>query len=124
MRFRLFLLFTITLILFTCSTVEKDLLIGSWKIDNVEGVGEKDFENMRDVRFEFFPNGRYSFQSTLNIREAGRYSIDGNLLNTTDTTVANPTEKSVQITKLTPDSLYFFMNNSGKKQNLKFSKIK
>ena len=124
MRFRLSILLFITITILGCSNIEKDLLIGKWKIDTVEGVSEKDMENMRDIRFEFFSNNKYFFQSTLNIKEAGHYTIQGDLLNTTDTTVANSTEKSVKITKLTPDSLYFLMNNSGKKQNLKFARIK
>ena len=124
MRFRLSILLFIAITILACSKIEKDLIIGKWEINNVEGVSEKDMENMRTIKFEFFPNGRYTFQSTLNIKEAGHYSIVGDLLNTTDTTIANPTEKSVRITNLTQDSLYFIMNNAGKKQNLKFARVK
>ncbi len=124
MRFRLSILLFIAITILACSNIEKELIIGKWAIDTVEGVGEKDLKNMRDIRFEFLPNNKYFFQSTLNITEAGHYSISGDLLNTTDTTVAITVEKSVKITKLTADSLYFIMNNSGKKQNLKFVRVK
>ena len=117
-------LFVVLFTLFSCTQVDNNLLIGKWKVDTVEGVSTKDMENMRNIKFEFFPNGRYSFQSTLNIKEAGHYAIVRDLLNTTDTTVANPMEKSVKITKLTSDSLYFLMNNGGQKQNLKFAREK
>lgn len=125
MKLHYYFLFVVLCTLFSCSKInDRSLLIGKWKIDSIEGVGEKDFENMRSVGFEFRENGRYTFLSTLNKREAGLYSIKGKLLNTKDTTVNNPIEKSVQITKLTQDSLYFIMNNEGKKQALKFSKVK
>ena len=119
MKLRL-LTFLSLLTILACTKVDKSLLVGKWNVDIVEGVGEKDMENMSGISFQFLPNNRYSFQSTLNITEAGRYSIVGDLLNTTDTTVTNPKEKSVKITKLTPDSLYFLMNVGGEKQNLKF----
>ena len=118
------LLLVVLFTLFSCSQVDNNLLIGKWKVNTVEGVSAKDMENMRDIKFEFSPNGRYTFQSTLNIKEAGRYSVSGDLLYTTDTILTTSKEKSVKIIKLTADSLYFLMNNSGQKQQLKFVRSK
>ena len=107
-------------VLMACgSGVDKTVLAGNWKLHQFLEQGEPVEINTEEVSFEFFENGRYNFNSTLNYKESGRYYTMGQLLYTTDTTVSNPIEKPVKVILLTADSLHFKMNDKGVEQDLK-----
>lgn len=69
-----------------------------------------------------FGNKGYTYNSTLNYREAGSYYIDSKYLYTTDTLNQASTEKAVEIVKLTADSLVLKMNESGRERFLMMEK--
>lgn len=106
-----------------CGNVQEKMLIGQWQAAAVLEDGMPMPISPSDIGFEFSPNGQYSFRSTLLYREAGSFSVDGNLLFTLDTINEASTEKSVQIMQVTPDSLFLKMNAEGKEQIIKLFKI-
>jgi hypothetical protein len=75
------------------------------------------------LRFAFFESGHYTFQGTLDYREAGTFSIKGDLLYTLDTINQASSEKAVKIVNLTPDSLFLKMNEEGKIRIVKLFKV-
>ena len=103
---------------------ESAALAGRWQANVVveEGVPLK--IDPTAVQFEFDEAGRYAYRSTLNYREAGRYSLDKDLLVTTDTTQVDASAKRVQILHLSPDSLYLGMNDAGKARTMYLYRIR
>ncbi len=101
---------------------DEKLLLGKWQAVELVESGEKIEVDLDGVYFEFFPNERYHFQSTLKLSEAGRYYTVGPLLYTTDTTANEAIEKAVKIVQLTPDSLTFLMNDRGVEKHLQLLK--
>lgn len=63
----------------------------------------------QQVRFDFQPDGRYHYQSTLRYREAGTYRVEGNFLLARDTTNLGSVQRVVRIELLKPDSLVLRM---------------
>lgn len=61
------------------------------------------------LQFSFTEQGKYSFNSTLNQREAGTYRMQGDLLYTRDTLTKQTKEKVVRLEFVTPDSLVMNM---------------
>ncbi|MEL6639515.1 MAG: hypothetical protein AAFW73_05630 [Bacteroidota bacterium] len=98
------------------------LLLGQWQAVELVESGEPVEVDLEGVYFEFLPNERYHFQSTLRLSESGRYYTVGPLLYTTDTTAEEAIEKAVKITQLTPDSLTFLMNDRGVEKQLHLRK--
>ncbi len=110
-------------LLFACSNMQEEKLVGKWQ---ASALLEDDMPipvSPAEVGFEFFNNGYYHYRSTLNYREAGTFSVNGNLLLTLDTVNEASTEKSVQILELTPDSLFLKMNAEGKIQVVKLFRL-
>ncbi|MEO7174158.1 MAG: hypothetical protein ABIV51_00085 [Saprospiraceae bacterium] len=66
-----------------------------------------------EMDIQFFSNKRYAAQLQGGQPEAGRYTSMRNNLFVTDTTVQNPTERAVQVARLTADSLYLRFGKSG-----------
>lgn len=104
--------------------LDKDMLVGKWQAVVLYEQEEKVDMDLSPVYFEFFPNDRYYFQSTLKLSEAGRFYTVGQLLYTTDTTAAQPFEKAVKVTQLSQDSLAFLMNDKGTKKALQLVRKK
>ena len=97
---------------------EEDFLSGDWKAYEVTEEGRPLKVNPEEIRFTFFPDHTYLFHSTLNYREAGRFSLRENYLTTIDTLAPGSEEKTVEITQLVQDTLQLRMMDSGKERKL------
>jgi len=106
-----------------CSEYPDSKLAGKWQGAALLEDGTPMPVDPGEVGFEFFLNGLYQYHSTLNYREAGTFSVRGNLLYTLDTINEASTEKAVKIMSLTPDSLFLKMNADGKELVVKLSKV-
>lgn len=107
-----------------CSNVQEKMLLGRWQAASVMEDGMPLPIPPSEVGFEFFPNGKYRFRSTLLYKEAGSFTVNGSLLFTMDTINEASTEKSVQIMQVTPDSLFLKMNAEGREQIIRLFKLK
>ncbi len=94
-------------------------LPGTWKAYEFTQNGNAvDFDLSR-LTFTFDKNGKYTFTSSnLNTKEAGQYHLNGNILYTTDTLIAQRLEKAVKIKKTGVDSIQFLMNAGGIDQKI------
>jgi len=112
------------LLLLGCTEgIDQNMLVGKWKAALLMDRTEKSGIDLSAVQFEFKANNTYSYQSNLKYKEAGRYSTMGKTLYSTDTTVVDQREKAVKIVRLSADSLFLEMNNSGTPQLLKLYKV-
>ena len=103
----------------SCTNEKEKLLPGNWQATEVLEEGEPLAVPVADIRFDFFEDGTYIYNSTLNYKEAGTYSIQSNLLYTLDTVNQASVEKAVRIELLTQDSLHLQMKEQGKSRLLK-----
>lgn len=108
----------------SCKTIKNDQIIGSWQAVEVLEDGEPLKVNLSEINISFNANELYSFKSTLNYNEAGRYYIESPFLFTTDTVNSASTEKTVEILLLTADSLHLKMSEGGKNRLMKMKKLK
>lgn len=108
------------LLLPACAGDDPNLLIGSWTAYEVLEEGEKLDINAAEIKLEFVDDLIYSYQSTLDYREAGEYTLQASYLYTTDTLArVQAARKAVEVIQLTPDSLQLRMNDEGKERILK-----
>lgn len=68
-------------------------------------------------------NKTYSYQSTLNYKEAGTFYIQTKYLFTRDTLHTTAEEKGVEIMQLSADSLHIKMMDNGKERLMKLRKL-
>lgn len=117
-------LFTLTFLLALggCNGMKEKALTGKWQACSVLEDGMPLDVNPDEVKFRFFENGLYTFNSTLSYKEAGTYKIIGDLLYTLDTINEASSEKTVKVMVLTEDSLFIKMNADGKEQLIKLYK--
>jgi len=115
----LILFFAVT----ACQKVENDLLPGVWQAVEVREEGEPLDVDVSTIRLHLDSNENYTFKSTLDYREAGKYYVQSNLLYTLDTLNQASTEKAMEIVSLTSDSLLIKMNEAGKERLLKLTKV-
>ncbi len=108
----------------SCTDFGKQKLFGKWQAASILEDGMPMPVPVNVVGFEFFPNGFYHFRSTLEYKEAGTFDVIGSYLFTLDTLNEASTQKSVQILRLTEDSLSLKMNAEGKEQIVKLFKVK
>ena len=106
-RYAFLLLFA--LLLLHCET-EQDLLVGQWQATAVTENGDSLKLDPREITFDFRPDNRYAFTSTLRYREAGTYRTEEGFLFARDTTQPTNPERVVAIEKLTIDSLVIRMS--------------
>lgn len=118
------LLICLSIVVVGCDSIQEKKLVGKWQGAALFEDGVPMPINPTDIGLEFFSKGFYNFRGTLNYREAGAYSVSGNLLYTLDTINEASTEKSVQILHVTDDSLFLKMNAEGKEQLIKLFKVK
>ena len=104
--------------------IEERLLIGKWQAIELAEKKEPVDLDLSPVFFEFFPDKKYHFQSTLKFSESGNYYTQGQLLYTTDTTSSEVLEKAVKIIQLSSDSLGFLMNANGIEKQLRLVRIR
>ena len=106
---RYLLLLPFALLLLHCET-EQDLLVGEWQAAAVTENGDSLRLDPREITFDFGPDNRYAFTSTLRYREAGTYRVDEDYLFAQDTTQPTNPERVVAIEKLTVDTLVIRMS--------------
>ena len=116
MKYIKYLLFTLSIT--SCKSEKERKVIGRWYASQLIECGDLVPIQMDKVNFELKPDGRYIFNSALNIHEEGKYRIKGDYLYTKDLIKENAVEKIVKITSLNSDSLVLEMNNKGKDQTL------
>lgn len=106
-----------------CNTEETNLLLGDWTGYEVLEEGEKLDINAREIQLTFNEGDVYTYSSTLDYKEAGKYNVQASYLYTTDTLSASQGgRKAVEIIQLTIDSLQLRMNDNGKERILKLLK--
>lgn len=94
-------------------------MLGSWEAIEVTEEGQPLGVNVQEIGFTFLDEGRYTYRSTLNYKEAGSYYVESQYLFTTDTVNQATSEKAVEILQLNQDSLFLKMNDNGKERLLK-----
>lgn len=117
-------IFPLFLLLHGCAKYPENKLEGKWKGSELSEDGMPMSVDPGEIGFDFFNNGYYRFRSTLNYREAGTFSVKGDLLYTLDTMNEASTEKAVKILTLTADSLHLMMNADGKERIVKLARAK
>lgn len=117
------IIFIISILLTSCGTVDKNMLVGNWQAVQLLEGGQPMEVDIQVVRFYFNKNQQYNFFGTLNYREAGSYSVESKYLYTLDTINQATTEKVVEIVHLTKDSLRLRMNDSGKERLMVLKKL-
>lgn len=108
-KYSLLPLLIAALTLSACETREDELLPGQWQATNVTEDGDSLLLDPREITFEFRPDNRYTFTSTLRYQEAGTWRYDSRYLFAQDTTQPENPERVVYIETLTLDSLVIRM---------------
>lgn len=111
---------------FSCDTNQRkmNLIDGQWQGAVLLEQGDSVLVDPNDLKFTFDQEDKtYTYQSTLNYREAGNFYIQTKYLFTEDTLQANPLEKSVEILQLDADSLHIKMMDKGRERVMKLAKI-
>lgn len=106
-----------------CMDSQSRKICGEWKAIEVTEEGMPIEMDLSAVKFHFYSNGFYNYNSTLNYVEAGTYSIDGDLLYTLDTINKASSEKAVRIMSLTSDSMSIKMLANGIERVFKLAKV-
>jgi hypothetical protein len=101
---------------FACSRYNETMLVGKWQGAALQEEGAEIPVQEKQIHLSFFPNGTYSYRSTLNYREAGTYYLDGALLYRRDTLNEASHEMRVKIIRLDEDSLFFRMQENGRER--------
>lgn len=117
----LFLFFISTFLIYSCSPVDDDLLIGEWQATALYEEGDSLAVDVKDISLAF-DNNTYHYTSTLNYRESGSYFINETYLFTIDTVHQASSEKAVEIQLLSADFLHLRMQENGKERLLKLKK--
>ncbi|THH39624.1 lipocalin-like domain-containing protein [Neolewinella litorea] len=105
---RLSCLFLLSLLFLHCER-EDDLLYGEWRGSLVTEDGDSLKLDPREITFDFRPDNRYEFTSTLRYQEAGTWRYDDGYLFAQDTTQPTNPERVVSVEKLTLDTLILRM---------------
>ena len=98
-------LFVLLLSVSACKTDKEKTIVGKWNADNLVECDDVVPIVANLVNIEFKSDGRYIFNSTLNIHEEGSYKIKKNHLFLQDKIRDKAVGKVVLITKLTADSM-------------------
>lgn len=93
-------------------------LQGQWQAVAITEEGTPLAVDLSQIELQFTPSDRYTYQSTLNYREAGSFYVDGTYLFTRDTLNQASTEKAVEILKLANDTLQLKMMDGEKERRL------
>lgn len=110
------LLVAIVLAFMACKSEVEKQIIGKWQAAQLKECEDVVPIQTELVNIEFSANGKYVFNSTLNVKEDGTYRINKNYLFTLDKLRKNAAEKAVLIKQLTADTLILEMNYKGKDQ--------
>jgi len=105
--FLLSCLFTVA----TCGLNRTADLLGRWSAVKVTQADKILVVELSEISLEFTEQGHYTFNSTLDYKEAGTFRFEGDKLITTDTTTHPDDTKIVLVEKLTSDTLRLRMKN-------------
>lgn len=108
----------------SCSHLSENQLVGKWQAAEALEEGKPLEVELPYINFEFRKDRTYTFHSTLNYEEKGRFYIDGGLLYTKDQLNPGSAEKAVEISLLTNDSLFLRMKSNEKSRILKLARVK
>ena len=100
------------------SGYQEEQLHGSWTAVAITEEGTPLAVDPSVIQLSFFDNQQYTYQSTLNYREAGTYSVASDYLYTRDTLNQASTEKAVELLMLSQDSLKIKMMEAGKERRM------
>ncbi len=110
-------------IVVACGNPYEKKLLGKWQaVAVLENDTPMDI-NPEVIWFQFSPHQQYEYHGTLKYREAGSYYLESKYLHTIDTINQASTEKAVEITRLTDDSLFLRMSEGSKERIIKLVRI-
>jgi hypothetical protein len=105
----------------SCDRYKTMQLKGQWKAVSVVKNNQTFEVPLEEIKLNFTDKA-YSFEGTLQYREAGHYSISTPFLYTIDTLDSDSEQKAVQILQLTNDTLEILMDQGGEEMILKMVK--
>ncbi len=116
-----FIFLSIFLSLSSCNFIANYQIIGVWKATEI-------FENdkilkdktLKNIILQFNDEGNYSYEGTLNYKEAGKFNVSSNSLFLTNNQLKE--EKELHIESLNSKKLVLLMEDSGKTRKMVFSK--
>ena len=111
----------IFLSLSSCNFIANYQIVGVWKateiFENDKILKDKTLEN---IILQFSDEGNYSYEGTLNYKEAGKFKVGSNSLFLTNNQLKE--EKELHIESLNSKKLVLLMEDSGKTRKMVFSK--
>ncbi len=106
----------ISIFVLSCgSGAEQQMIQGKWKTVGMYGDTLLPKVDYQRIKFAFWPNGSYDYDSFGVYEETGKYHIRGNMLYTSP---KEGKERRVQIVRLTSDTLNLKMKVKDKTQGL------
>lgn len=115
-----FIFISILLSLNSCNFIANYQIVGVWKateiFENDKLLKDKTLEN---IILQFNDEGNYSYEGTLNYKEAGKFNVSSNSL---FLTTQSKEEKELHIESLNSKKLVLLMEDSGKTRKMVFSK--
>ena len=111
---------SILLALSSCNFIANYQIVGVWKateiFENDKILKDKTLEN---IILQFNDEGNYSYEGTLNYKEAGKFKVSSNSLFLTNQLKE---EKELHIEALNSKKLILLMEEAGKVRKMVFSK--
>ena len=105
----------------SCNFIANYQIVGVWKateiFENDKILKDKTLEN---IILQFNDEGNYSYEGTLNYKEAGKFKVNSNSLFLTNNQLKE--EKELHIESLNSKKLVLLMEDSGKTRKMIFSK--
>ena len=115
-----FIFLSIFLSFSSCNFIANYQIVGVWKateiFENDKILKDKTLEN---IILQFNDEGNYSYEGTLNYKEAGKFNVSSNSL---FLTTQSKEEKELHIESLNSKKLVLLMEDSGKTRKMVFSK--
>ena len=115
-----FIFLSILLFFNSCNFIANYQIVGVWKateiFENDKILKDKTLEN---IILQFNDEGNYSYEGTLNYKEAGKFKVSSNSL---FLTTQSKEEKELHIESLNSKKLVLLMEDSGKTRKMVFSK--
>ena len=116
----MFIFLSIFLSFSSCNFIANYQIVGVWKateiFENDKILKDKTLEN---IILQFNDEGNYSYEGTLNYKEAGKFNVSCNSL---FLTTQSKEEKELHIESLNSKKLVLLMEDSGKTRKMIFSK--
>ena len=117
----MFIFLSIFLSFSSCNFIANYQIVGVWKateiFENDKILKDKTLEN---IILQFNDEGNYSYEGTLNYKEAGKFKVNSNSLFLTNNQLKE--EKELHIESLNSKKLVLLMEDSGKTRKMIFSK--